>query len=236
MVTTSATDAQGAFAELGRIRLGEVSLDDVLARVAFLARDTVGDADEASVTLVGPRRAGTAAHTGELARTLDEWQYANQGGPCLEAAASTATVAVSDAADDQRWPEFITRVNAAGVRSLLSVGLPVQEAVTGALNLYARRAGAFDDHAVTVAQSFAGYAAVALANASAYDETATLARQMREAMEHRATIEQAKGIIMAQQHCSPDEAFARLSKLSQKANRKLRDVAATLVTEVSRAR
>lgn len=230
------TDPQGALAELGRIRLSETTLDDVLLRVAALARDTVGGADEASVTLVGARRAGSAAWTGELAKTLDEWQYENAGGPCLEAAAATATVCVPDTTREQRWPLYIRRATEAGARSMLSVGLPVQEAVTGALNLYSLRAGAFDDHEITVAQSFAGYAAVALANAQSYDSTATLARQMREAMVHRATIEQAKGIIMAEQRCSPDEAFARLSKLSQHVNRKLRDVAAELVAQASRPR
>jgi GAF domain-containing protein len=229
-------DPQGALAELGRIRLSEVPLDDVLLRVATLARDTVDGADEASVTLVAPRSASSVACTGTLAKSLDEWQYANEGGPCLEAAASTATISMPDAAREQRWPGYTRRAAEAGLGSALSVGLPVQEAVTGALNLYSRRADAFDDHAVTVAQRFAEYAAVALANAQSYESTATLARQLREAMTHRATIEQAKGIIMAEQRCSPDEAFTRLSNLSQHANRKLRDVAAALVEQASRPR
>ncbi|MBL7255696.1 GAF and ANTAR domain-containing protein [Paractinoplanes lichenicola] len=229
-------DSQGALAELGRIRLSEVPLDDVLLRVATLARDTVDGADEASVTLVAPRESGTAAFTGVLAKMLDEWQYENEGGPCLEAAASTVTISVPDVAREERWPLYLPRAAGAGLGSALSVGLPVQEAVTGALNLYSLRAEAFDDHAVTVAQSFADYAAVALANAQSYDATATLARQMREAMTNRAAIEQAKGIIMAEQRCSPDEAFTRLSKLSQQSNRKLRDVAAALVAEASRPR
>ena len=229
------TDSQAALAELGRIRLSEVPLDQVLQRVATLARDTVG-ADEASVTLVGVKSAGSAAYTGDLAKTLDEWQYENEGGPCLEAAASTVTIFVPDATREERWPGYISRAVDAGARSLLSIGLPVQEAVTGSLNLYALREDAFDDHAITVGQTFAGYAAVALANAQSYDSTATLARQMREAMEHRATIEQAKGIIMAEQHCTPDEAFVRLSKLSQHANRKLRDVAAALVAQAAKPR
>ena len=53
---------------------------------------------------------------------------------------------------------------------------------------------------------------------------------MQKAMESRAVIEQAKGIIMGDHRCAPDEAFAILTKLSQDTNRKLRDVAAALVT------
>jgi AmiR/NasT family two-component response regulator len=72
---------------------------------------------------------------------------------------------------------------------------------------------------------------VALANAHLYDTTATLAQQLRAAMESRAIIEQAKGIIMGQRRCTAEEAFTLLRKVSQDSNRKLRDVATALVAE-----
>ena len=53
-----------------------------------------------------------------------------------------------------------------------------------------------------------------------------LADQMRQAMEHRAVIEQAKGMLIAAHGCTPDEAFEMLSRRSQDDNRKLRDIAA----------
>jgi response regulator NasT len=53
--------------------------------------------------------------------------------------------------------------------------------------------------------------------------------QMHEALESRAGIEQAKGIIMADRRCSAEEAFAVLRELSQHSNRKLRNVAEALV-------
>jgi AmiR/NasT family two-component response regulator len=52
---------------------------------------------------------------------------------------------------------------------------------------------------------------------------------MQAAMGNRAVIEQAKGIIMGERRCTPDEAFKILAKLSQDTNRELRDVAAALV-------
>ncbi|MEU7754879.1 ANTAR domain-containing protein [Micromonospora sp. NPDC049171] len=109
------------------------------------------------------------------------------------------------------------------------VGLPVHEHVTGALNIYATTPNAFDDEAVAIAQTFAGFAAVGLANAHLYETPATLAGHMQKAMESRAVIEQAKGIIMGERRCTPEQAFAILSKLSQDSNRKVRDVASTLV-------
>ncbi|NNH24853.1 ANTAR domain-containing protein [Pseudokineococcus marinus] len=52
-------------------------------------------------------------------------------------------------------------------------------------------------------------------------------------MASRATIEQAKGVLMARRGCSADEAFALLSSASQASGRKLRDLAAEVVAETS---
>jgi AmiR/NasT family two-component response regulator len=48
-------------------------------------------------------------------------------------------------------------------------------------------------------------------------------------MESRAAIEQAKGILMARQHCTADDAFDILRRASQRENRKLRDIADEMV-------
>jgi GAF domain-containing protein len=227
-------DPTHAFAELGRIKLHETDLDGVLHQVATLAKRTITGVDEASVTLVRGKNAHTAAFTGDLARSMDERQYEQGGGPCLDAAATAATVSVPDLTREQRWPHYIPTALDAGVRSSMSVGLPVHENITGALNMYSTEPDAFDDDAIVLAQTFSGYAAVALANAHLYDATATLAQHMQAAMENRAVIEQAKGIVMAERHCSPDEAFTVLSKLSQNSNRKLRDIASALVENAYR--
>lgn len=220
-------DPTYAFAELGRIKLADTDLEGVLQKVAALAKRTIAGVSEASVTLL---RGGahTAAFTGDLARTLDERQYEG-GGPCLDAAVGGSVLSVPDLTREQRWSHYVPAALEAGVRSSLSVGLPVHENVTGALNLYATEFDAFDEDAVLLARTFSGYAAVALANAHLFDATASLARHMQAAMEHRSVIEQAKGIVMAELHCGSDEAFATLSKRSQDTNRKLHDVAATIV-------
>jgi GAF domain-containing protein len=233
-VSVEPLDPTVAFAELGRTKLSEIDVDGLLQKVSGLARRSIPGAEEVSVTLVRGRDARTAAFTGELARSLDGYQYDHGGGPCLDAAASTATLSLPDMAAETRWPAFAAYAVEHGVLSSLSIGLPVHEAVTGALNVYASRPGAFDDAAVVLAQTFSGYAAVALANAHLYDATATLAQHMQAAMESRAVIEQAKGIIMGDRRCTADEAFRILSRLSQDTNRKLRDVAAALVDQAAR--
>lgn len=146
-----------------------------------------------------------------------------------------STQSLPEMATESRWPEWAARARSAGVNSSLSIGLPVHEKVTGALNVYAGKPEAFDSGAIAIGQTFAGYAAVALANAHVYTASTTLAEHMRTAMDSRAVIEQAKGIIMGDRRCTPDEAFGILTKLSRDTNRKLRDVAATLVAQAADA-
>ena len=234
VITDMPLEPHVAFAELGQMRLGDGDLHAVLGRVAELARRTLPGAAGASVTLIESEQAYTAAFTGPLARELDETQYRDGYGPCLEVAQSSGTVTVPDMAAETRWPGFARRALDAGIGSSVSVALPLQQAVVGALNIYSAQPRAFDPDAIELARTFAGYAAVAIANAHLYQTTATLAENMRRAMETRAVIEQAKGILVAQQHCTPEQAFELLTRLSQITHRKLRECAADLVNSTAK--
>ncbi|MFI7068838.1 GAF and ANTAR domain-containing protein [Micromonospora sediminicola] len=228
-------DLAAALIRLGRIKYDEVDLDVVLSTIAQVTRDTIPGAGEVSVTLVRGAEAHTAAYTGELALRLDEWQYEQGRGPCLDAATTGAATLVPDMSAESRRPEWACRARQAGAASSLSIGLPLQEAMVGALNIYAAAPRALDEQ-VEFAQTLAGYAAIALANVHLYESTAILARQMQEALQSRAVIEQAKGIIMGQRRCSAEEAFAILARVSQDSNRKLRDVAESLVARAVNGR
>jgi AmiR/NasT family two-component response regulator len=59
--------------------------------------------------------------------------------------------------------------------------------------------------------------------------TARLARELSKALESRAVIEQAKGMIMRERECGADEAFDVLRRASQHQNIRLAEVAARLV-------
>lgn len=56
--------------------------------------------------------------------------------------------------------------------------------------------------------------------------------QLREAMDARAVIEQAKGMLMARHGCDADTAFAMITELSRVKRRKVRQIASTIVTAV----
>jgi GAF domain-containing protein len=226
---TEPVDPRDAFDQLGRLVLQDESMESVLQRAAELARVLMPQIAAASVSLVGEGTEVTVASTGQLALALDETQYARGYGPCLEAARGGEILRIDDVSLETRWPLYVQAATARGVGSSLSVPIPVQRDVHAALNLYARHPGAFDATSVDLARTFASYAGVAVANMRLYDGSRRLVEQLQMAMVSRAVIDQAKGIVMAQRHCSAQEAFEVLVDLSSRSNTKLREIAQLLV-------
>ena len=224
---------EAAFAQLSRIVLGDEPLPSILERVVRLAKEVLPVDCEASITLLSSNGPTTVAFTGEPAMALDERQYEAERGPCLDAAAGGERLLIRDVTAESRWPRYTEAAGANKIQCSLSVPLPIQRDVTGALNFYARDVDAFSDESIDLAETFAAQAAVAVANAHLYEATAALAQQMQEAMANRAVIEQAKGIIMHERGCTADEAFDALVRLSQQSHIKLRDVALRLVDETT---
>jgi AmiR/NasT family two-component response regulator len=81
--------------------------------------------------------------------------------------------------------------------------------------------------------NFASVAGIVLASAGLHQNLADLAAQLEVAVRSRAVIDQAKGIIMAQNRCSSEEAFRMLVRTSQNRNLKLRHLAEQLVASVT---
>ena len=52
---------------------------------------------------------------------------------------------------------------------------------------------------------------------------------LRATLRSRPVIDQAKGILIAERGCTPDEAFDMLCAASQRENRKVRDIAEAMV-------
>lgn len=101
--------------------------------------------------------------------------------------------------------------------------------MAGALNIYAREANAFNDDSRSAAIKFAPYAAVAISNMHAYEDARDMADNLTLALENRAVIDQAKGILMERYKLTPDQAFQTLARISMANNRKLRTIADELV-------
>ncbi|SHN47648.1 GAF and ANTAR domain-containing protein [Cryptosporangium aurantiacum] len=223
-----------AFAELGRTPVVDPPLGDTLRKIALLTCQTIAAADAVSITEVDRNHATTVAHTGSRALMLDQSQYRVGCGPCMDAARGGQIVTINDMAVETRWPGYTPKALAQGIQSSLSIPLPVQHRTIGSLTLYASRPTAFDEQAVELALAFAGYAAIAIANAFRPTSTPQLIDDMRAVMQSRAIVDQALGVLIGQHGGTAEEALGDLTRMSQEAHRSLRDTAEELVLGVQR--
>ena len=224
-------NAAEALLHLGRLSLRELSMEGLLQTVADLVTAVLPGHLQASVTLLVKDAPTTVASTGRLAVDLDEVQYERGHGPCLHAARTGEVTEIVDTRTDSRWPDYAERAVERGNRSSLAVPLLIDEdeRLFGSLNLYAPEPGAFDEDSRSAATAFGPYAAVAAGNVYAYQSARNMADNLQAALESRAVIEQAKGVLIERYKVTPDHAFRLLALASMNANRKVRDVADGLV-------
>ncbi|UOY00472.1 GAF and ANTAR domain-containing protein [Blastococcus sp. PRF04-17] len=217
--------------ELSRVVLVERTLEDVLGEITTIAERGIPGAEAVSITLLRADKAFTAAYSGEMALAADELQYEQGYGPCMDAGRGGVVLRIDDMHTEERWPDYVAHVRAeTPVRSSLSVPLPYQGATIGALNVYSTQPAAFASaESLGAGLEAAEVIAVAVANADAHWKLGEQARNMRLAMDSRAVIEQAKGVLMAQRHVDAEQAFEILREASQRYNRKLRDIALGIV-------
>jgi GAF domain-containing protein len=202
------------------LRAPDGRLDATLDAVVESARTVTGY--DAGLALVENGRLTPTATTASAPHDLDVLQAETGEGPCLDAATSQDVVRVDDTAADERWHGFGSRAAAVGVASMLCAPLWVDGAVVGSLSLYSGDPRAFGTVDVHVARVAAALAAAAIADARRGE-------QLRDAMNRRDLLGQAKGILMERHRLTADQAFALLARTSQNLNRKLTVVATHLV-------
>jgi len=217
-------DLVDALADLARQLQQEVGTEDTLEKVVAAAIALIPGAEEGSISVVSGRaKVESWAASGDLPRDMDAVQSQTGQGPCLDAAFKAEVVDVPNMTTETRWPDFATRAAQAGVGSMLSIRLFVSGDDLGAMNLYNRTPGAFNEESCDIGTPFAAHAAVALAQVQQHDD-------FRTAMNTRDLIGQAKGILMERHKVTGAQAFQLLTTVSQHRNVKLRDVAAELVS------
>ncbi len=211
--------------------VGGATLQETLEEVAQLGVDTVPAADLAGITMLVAGEPRTAVFTDATAPEVDSAQYETGMGPCIHAFRHNQVYRVDDLDGDRQWPAFSEAAAARGLRSVMSLPLTVRHQCVGALNLYSRAPAAFSDGDVRVALQFAAQAAILLANSHAYWDVDKLNENMAAAMQSQATLEQAKGIVMANERCDPAEALQRLVEAAERQDRTLGAIAEELVAK-----
>ncbi|MFI6070925.1 GAF and ANTAR domain-containing protein [Actinoplanes sp. NPDC051343] len=210
-------------------------LDALLTKLAHLAGEVVTPAAVCGITIRRDGRPFSPAVSDSLAAQLDEIQYVTDEGPCLDALRGGSVVVVDDLSHEDRWNQYRPAAIAYGVVSSLSLPLIVDGERLGALNLYSTTATAFTGPLREQAEGFAVQAIDALTLTMRQVRQAQMQDQLAQAVVSSSVIDQAIGILMAEQRCTAAAAFDLLRQASQNRNRKLRDIAGDLITRVSGA-
>jgi hypothetical protein len=203
-----------------------------LVDIAILSADRIAAVSYASVTSRYEGAYATVAASNALAVKVDDAQYADDAGPCLDVLARDDPVAVPDIAATITWPGFRDVAFGLGLRASLSIPLFAGRGITiAALNLYAQDADAMK--------------ALTAAVWSVYDVDTSPDRHFDDldaggnelitglagAFAVRAHIQQALGVLISVTGWGVDQAFVALRRRAAEAGTTLTDEAARLLAE-----
>ena len=218
---------------VGRTVSDEDDLLTLLQRVVEIAHDAIDGADSTSLTIDLGGRTYTAVHTDDRTLRVDSEQYDAGDGPCLEASRTGTVVLVNADDPEDRWPRFTAAAREEEILSFLAAPLITGEQSLGSFNLYGRARSAFDTLDAEILELLTTTVSRTLGDFARFKSARDVADSIQRALQTRAPIEQAKGILMALHGVDADEAFDLLRRESQATNTRLHTVATELVTRLS---
>ncbi|WP_370629020.1 GAF and ANTAR domain-containing protein [Paenarthrobacter nitroguajacolicus] len=207
-------------------------LDGMACLAAKVVSRSAGTRVECGVTLGRHKRPGTIGGSTDKAMALERMEQTLGEGPCIDALVNGRPVLLDDAHASPQWPDYRGALSAAGMHSALGVPLALAEDGAAVLTFFSTAPGSFTRDVVAEALTFSELASKALRVALRITSLNELAEHLDAAIKSRSVIDTACGVIISQNRCTQDEAFAILRKASSDRNQKLHDLAAALVDGV----
>ena len=133
---------------------------------------------------------------------LEELQIQHQEGPCIAAFEEKELIGAADLAHDQRWPLFSQAAVDRGVHAVLASPLPYNQDAVGVVAVLSGKTRPWSAEAELGLLAFTDLAALLMASMMQGQAQSELAAQLQTALRSRAVIEQAKGVLIAQQGLS----------------------------------
>jgi transcriptional regulator with GAF, ATPase, and Fis domain len=188
-------------------------------------------ASAAGVVLADPRgELRVAAASSEAAGLIELFQLQNDQGPCLDCFRTGQPVTVMDLIEPvQRWPRFATAARQAGFRAAQALPMRLRDQVIGTLNFFHVAPGLPGPRELGIGQALANVATIGLLQERSVRRAEAAAGELQGALDSRAVIEQAKGMLAERVDVDMDEAFQLLRRLARDNNQRLTDVARHLI-------
>lgn len=174
---------------------------------------------------------GVAAFSDETSWSLEELQFTVGEGPCMEAFASRRPVLTPslDTTVTTRWPAYTPAAYERGVRAVFAFPMQIGDARLGVMDIYRDRPGSLSAPTLAQALAFTQVAMTTLLDQQERAPDQPPAAAVDDALDHRAELFQAQGMVMVQLGVTLAEAMVRLRAHAYAHDRRLRDVAHDVV-------
>lgn len=174
-----------------------------------------------------PEPLAAAASHPDLAEVTDR-QLSRGHGPIFDVVRARRALTSDDILAETRWPESMSDMLRRGVRCFTTTP-HLNPPVLVTLTLYGVTPKALGHGRHALASLLLAQGTAAVSNSQQYDDVHRTAIQLQEAVEARAVVDQAKGILMHALGCDADEAFAEMRRISQTRHVKLTALAQRIV-------
>ncbi|MDT3397921.1 ANTAR domain-containing protein [Streptomyces sp. B1866] len=150
-------------------------------------------------------------------------------GPIPAALGTGRPAGADDLLYDQRWPRYRATALGVGIRSTATLPF-VREGLAVTVTVYGLRPAPLERAAQGATGMLGDLATECLARHRRYRAVLAEVDQLDAALRSRPVVDQACGIVMYVLHCDAEGAFDLLRQVSQRANRKLVEVAEKVVS------
>jgi len=134
-----------------------------------------------------------------------------------------------------RWPSFSKHAVTRGIRAVLASPIPYNQDAVGVVAVTSQERRPWSAEAELALLAFTDLAALLIASMLLGEQQTELAAQLQSALNSRAIIEQAKGVLIGQQGLTARDAYAQLRGQARTERRKLAIVSAEVVRNAIRA-
>jgi len=227
-------DVHQALHELGKLRFGEMRVEDAM-RVIVQTTHTIFDVDGAGLMLADAHHhLRNVAVSDQRLGHLEDLQIRHQEGPCITAFDDKVLVGAEDLTSDPRWPSFNQAAVGRGVRAVLASPIPYNQDAVGVVAVLSQERHPWSGEAELALLAFTDLAALLIASMMMGEQQTELAAQLQGALNSRAVIEQAKGVLIGQQGLPAHAAYEQIRAQARAERRKIAVVAAELVARAVR--
>src|SRR5579862_2682384 len=234
-MSVSPQDVRRALHELGRLRFGEMRVEEAMHQIVQTTH-AIFAVDGAGLMLAdGEHHLRNAAMSDARVSHLEELQVTHAEGPCITAFEENVLVGAGVLALDPRWPAFTKAALAQGICAVLASPIPYNQDAIGVVAVLSEERHPWSAEAELALLAFTDLAALLIASMMMGEQQTELAGQLQSALNTRAVIEQAKGVLIGRQGLSPHAAYEQIRAQARAERRKIAAVSAELVRGAVRA-